>query len=377
MPARTRPLSSASRNRRQLLTDTVDVRSLPWTELLDLVPAPLWIIGPQANLWFGNTAWQAITSGGAEPFTRSGTEWLLAVHEDDRRDAVTAFRSAAANRQWIDVVVRLRSGEEHRQWSLIGSPYYTPAGDVEMFVGAAHDITEALETQQRLRDLGGRLVAAQESERARIARELHDDLAQRVALLTTTLGSAAQTRPFSTGRARRTLMAACETLHEITSGIHLLSSELHPPKLTLLGLGTTLKGLCDEVAAGSGIPVQFKEDGTPIAVPADTALCCFRVMQEALQNAVKHSGGRRIEVRLRFDDIQLTLWIADDGAGFEQTSVGDTGLGLMTMRERVELIGGRFRIISEPGCGTLVEAVAPIPSGSTGGIPQTPSGTVP
>lgn len=368
MPARTRLISSASQNGRTAPSDGLDVRSLPWTELLDLVPAPVWIIGPQANLWFGNTAWQAITSGGEEPFTRSGTEWLLAVHEDDRREAVTAFRTAAESRQWIGVVVRLRSEVGYRQWSLIGSPYCTPAGDVEMFVGAAHDITDAQETQQRLRDLGGRLVAAQESERARIARELHDDLAQRVALLTTTLGSAVRTRPFSTSQARRTLMAACETLHEITSGIHLLSTELHPPKLTLLGLGTTLKGLCDEVAAASGIPVQFREDGEPVAIPGDTALCCFRVMQEALQNAVKHSGGRRIEVRLRFEGIQLTLWIADDGVGFEQASVTDGGLGLMTMRERVELIGGRFRIISEPGCGTLVEAVAPIPSPAGDGL---------
>ena len=368
MPARTRLISSASQNGRTAPSDGLDVRSLPWTELLDLVPAPVWIIGPQANLWFGNTAWQAITSGGEEPFTRSGTEWLLAVHEDDRREAVTAFRTAAESRQWIGVVVRLRSEVGYRQWSLIGSPYCTPAGDVEMFVGAAHDITDAQETQQRLRDLGGRLVAAQESERARIARELHDDLAQRVALLTTTLGSAVRTRPFSTSQARRTLMAACETLHEITSGIHLLSTELHPPKLTLLGLGTTLKGLCDEVATASGIPVQFREDGEPVAIPGDTALCCFRVMQEALQNAVKHSGGRRIEVRLRFEGIQLTLWIADDGVGFEQASVTDGGLGLMTMRERVELIGGRFRIISEPGCGTLVEAVAPIPSPAGDGL---------
>ena len=368
MPARTRLISSATQNGRPAPSDGLDVRSLPWTELLDLVPAPVWIIGPQANLWFGNTAWQAITSGGEEPFTRSGTEWLLAVHEDDRREAVTAFRTAAESRQWIGVVVRLRSEVGYRQWSLIGSPYCTPAGDVEMFVGAAHDITDAQETQQRLRDLGGRLVAAQESERARIARELHDDLAQRVALLTTTLGSAVRTRPFSTSQARRTLMAACETLHEITSGIHLLSTELHPPKLTLLGLGTTLKGLCDEVAAASGIPVQFREDGEPVAIPGDTALCCFRVMQEALQNAVKHSGGRRIEVRLRFEGIQLTLWIADDGVGFEQASVTDGGLGLMTMRERVELIGGRFRIISEPGCGTLVEAVAPIPSPAGDGL---------
>ena len=231
-----------------------------------------------------------------------------------------------------------------------------------MFVGAAHDVTEAKATQQRLRDLGARLVAAQESERARIARELHDDVAQRVALLTTKLGSAGCARPFSASLVRRTLEEAREMLHEITSGIHLLSSELHPPKLTLLGLGPTLKGLCDEVAGGSGIPVHFTEEGLPISVAADLALCFFRVMQEALQNAVKHSGGQRIEVRVRFDTAQITLWIADDGAGFEPASARDAGLGLTTMRERVELIGGRFRIISEPGCGTLVEVVAPVPS---------------
>ena len=307
MPARTRlRISGVSPTRRHPPPDVLDASTLPWTDLLDMVPAPLWIIGPQADLWFGNSAWLALTSA-AEPFTRSGTEWLLAVHEDDRRHAVTAFRSATTNRRWIDIDVRLRSDDGYRQWSLVGSPYCTPAGDVEMFVGAAHDITEAQETQQRLRDLGARLVAAQESERARIARELHDDVAQRVALLTAKLGTAARTRPFSTGLARRALTEAHQMLHDITSGIHLLSSELHPPKLTLLGLGAALRGLCDEVADGSGIAVQFTEDGSPITVAADTALCFFRVMQEALQNAVKHSGSRRVEVRLRFAAAQLTL----------------------------------------------------------------------
>src|SRR5678815_4232956 len=106
MPPTTRFLSTGQ-TQSQPLRDVLNIRSLPWTDLLDLVPDPIWIIGPQANLWFGNTAWQAITSAGAQPFTRSGTEWLLAVHEGDRRRAVTAFRSAAANRRWIDMVVRL------------------------------------------------------------------------------------------------------------------------------------------------------------------------------------------------------------------------------------------------------------------------------
>ena len=365
MAARTRlRISGASQDGRHPPRDVLGADVLPWTDLLDMVPAPLWIIGPQADLWFGNSAWHALTSA-AESFTRSGSEWLLAVHEDDRRHVVTGFRSATAGRRLIDVDVRLRSDDGYRQWSLVGSPYCTPAGEVEMFVGSAYDITEVQETQQRLRDLGVRLVAAQESERARIARELHDDVAQRVALLMARLSSAAQTRPLSTSLARRTLTEACEMLHEITSGIHLLSSELHPPKLTLLGLGPALKGLCEEVADGSKIPVQFLEDGGPISVAADTALCFFRVTQEALQNAVKHSGGRRIEVRLRFHAAQLTLWVADDGAGFERPR--DNGLGLTTMRERVELIGGRFRIISEPGCGTLVEAVAPVPAAAPDG----------
>src|SRR6185503_4584403 len=127
--------------------------------------------------------------------------------------------------RWIEMDVRLRADDGYRQWSLVGSPYCRPAGDVEMFVGAAHDVTEAKETQQRLRDLGARLVAAQESERARIARELHDDVAQRVALLSAKLGTAECARPFSTGVARRTLAEARNMLHEIASGIHLLSSE--------------------------------------------------------------------------------------------------------------------------------------------------------
>ena len=230
-----------------------------------------------------------------------------------------------------------------------------------MFVGASHDTTSADHARRRSRELGARLVAAQESERARIARDLHDDVAQRIALLMAKLGSATNARPFSTTLARKALTEADDMLRELMSAIHLLSCELHPPKLTLLGLGATLKALCDEVAASSGIAVEFTEGADPIRVAEDTAMCVFRVMQEALQNAVKHSGGRRVDVRLRLDGLQLTLWIADDGSGFDPSSARCMGLGLMTMRERVELVGGRLRIISEPASGTVVEAILPVP----------------
>lgn len=359
MPATKKVQTSSATPAPQPSPTAVVTDALPWLDLLDVLPVPLWIIGPQADLWFGNRAWHAVTSAASNPVSPSSIDWLQVLHEEDRHRAVTAFHSAAAFRRGVDVNVRLRVDDSFRSWSFVGQPYCTQDGEVEMFVGAAHDTTAAEDAQRRLRELGTRLVAAQESERARIARDLHDDIAQRIALLTVKLASATKTRPFSAALARRTLTEARDMLYDLTKGIHLLSCELHPPKLTVRGLGLTLKPLCDEIAASSGITVQFTEDAEPVEVSEDTALCVFRVMQEALQNAVKHSGARRIDVRLRLDASSVTLWVSDDGTGFDPSSARSMGLGLMTMRERVELSGGRLRIISEPACGTVVEAIVP------------------
>ena len=361
MPARISKIrTSTTEPRRPLPREVADVYSLSWLELFEAVPTPLWLMSPDAELWFGNRAWHALTCGASDPLTSGGTAWLQAVHEEDRSAVITAFHSAMRFRQRVEVDVRVRSDEGYRWWALVGHPHSTPAGDVEMFVGVANDTTPARDAQQQLRDLGARLVAAQESERARIARELHDDVAQRVALLTAKLGSVSRMRPFSTAAARKVFTDVREMLHELTHGIHLLSCELHPPKLTLLGLGPTIKAFCDEVAESSRLAVRFTEGAASVHVDEDTGLCVFRVMQEALQNAVKHSGGRRVNVRLRQNGAKLTLWVADDGAGFDPALARRAGLGLMTMRERVELVGGRFRIISEPACGTVVEATVPV-----------------
>jgi PAS domain S-box-containing protein len=330
-------------------------------ELIEHAPTPFWVMGPEADLWFGNRAWSALTSAAAAPARRSGTGWLQALHEDDRSLALTAFRAAASSRERVEIDLRLLSAVGDRWWSFVVTPIRTEAG-VDICVGVAHDVSAAREAEQRLREVGARLVTAQESERARIARELHDDVAQRVALLTAKLWSTQQTRPFSTTLARRTLDDVREMLHELTNGIRLLSSELHPPNLALLGLGPTIKAFCDEIAESSGIAVRFTDGMTPLRVLAEeTALCVFRVTQEALQNVVKHSGGRHADVRLRLDGAQLTLWVVDDGVGFDTKALRGGGLGLMTMQERVELLGGRLRVISEPACGTVVEAIVPVP----------------
>jgi signal transduction histidine kinase len=358
-PAKKGQTSGGGAAARQASPAVAVADALPWQDLLEVLPVPLWIIGPQADLWFGNRAWHAMTANASHTVAPTSIDWLQVLHEDDRHRAVTAFHSAAAVRRGVQINLRLRANDGFRSWSFVGQPFCTPTGEVEMFIGAAHDTTAAEDAHRRLRELSVRLVAAQESERARIARELHDDIAQRIVLLTVKLGSAAKTRPFSTTLARRTLDDARDMLQDLTKGIHLLSRELHPPKLTMRGLAPTLRALCDEMAANSGVAVQFAEDTEPVEVSEDTALCVFRVMQEALQNSVKHSGGRKVDVRLRQDASSVTLWVADDGAGFDPASAHSTGLGLMTMRERVELSGGRLRIISEPACGTMVEAIVP------------------
>jgi signal transduction histidine kinase len=334
---------------------------MPWLDVFNLVPVPLWLIGKDGVLWLGNRAWHQLTSADCQPALRTGTGWLAALHEEDRGRTVAAFRAAAAERTGVDVDVRMRSPEGYRVWSLSGAAISAAAGGVRMFVGAASDRTAAQEAERRLRDLNARLVAAQEAERARIGRELHDDVAQLIAVLAAKLDAAEQTRPFLASRVRGLLADARGLVRELTSGIHALSHAVHPPKLRLLGLVPTLRALCAELTT-TRMPVHFAANDALQPVAADAELCVFRVAQEALRNALKHSGASRIDVRLQSAPAAMSLSVADDGTGFNPAAARDAGLGLLMMRERVELVGGRLRISSEAGSGTVVEVIVPIPA---------------
>jgi len=340
--------------------------ALPGRDVFDVVPVPIWMIGVQGTLWYGNRAWHRLTA--AERFSerQTGVGWLEAVHQDDRHKTLAALRAAAAKRRrWIEIELRVGSTDTWRSWSLTGAPYSGLSHEGLMFVGTAHETTAAREADVRLRDLGARLVTAQEAERTRIARELHDDLAQRVALLAAKLGLAGDRRPFTAKHVREDLAAASKILRELSVSIHTLSHELHPSKLRLLGLSPTLRSLCQEISGGCEMPIHFAADDDPVDVADEIALCVYRVTQEALQNAVKHSGAGRVDVALVATPSQLTLRIADNGCGFDPAACGDAGIGLLTMRERVELVGGHLHIASERGGGTLLEAILPY-------VPRTP-----
>jgi signal transduction histidine kinase len=225
--------------------------------------------------------------------------------------------------------------------------------------GAEDDVrrkqAELLTSYGRIRDLGGRLLDAQETERALIARELHDDIGQQIALLAIDL------ELLEKGRHERLTSEALSRAQDVARSVHDLSHRLHPAKLRLIGLVPALTGLQHDPSHG-GIPTTFTHENVPPKLPADVTLCLFRIVQEALQNAMKYSAARFVTVNLNGTSGAIVLTIADDGVGFDVDAAWGKGLGLISMTERVEAIGGTMSLESRPGTGTRLAVRVPLPA---------------
>jgi len=223
------------------------------------------------------------------------------------------------------------------------------------------DITDRKLNAESLEELSGRLIAAQEEERSRIARELHDDFSQRLALLGIGLSRLWKKRPESEEEERSVVRELWTRSQEISSDVHRLSHQLHSSKLQHVGLVPALMGLCEEIGEKYGIQVQFADCGIPSEIPKDVALCLFRVTQEALNNVVKHSRAKEAKVELCKTRNEIRLQVVDAGAGFDVELTGtDAGIGLVGMRERLRLVGGRISVLSAPGRGTEILAEVPV-----------------
>jgi PAS domain S-box-containing protein len=275
------------------------------------------------------------------------------------------------------VVQRLKAGERvvHRETtrvtyagtpitvSLTVSPLRNAAGEFIGVAKIARDITEQRRTRDALSASNRRLIEGQEQERARIARELHDDIGQRLALLTTQLTPAALTRPAEAARLRM-------ELSELAADVQALSHNLHSSKLELLGLALSLKRFCEEFSHQQKVTVAYETHDVPKQVPAEASLCLYRILQEALRNAARHSGVRHVEVRLAGTPTTLDLMIRDRGTGFDVNAAkASGGIGLVSMDERSKLVGGDLSIESAPQRGTTIRARVPLaPAGiGTGG----------
>ena len=212
---------------------------------------------------------------------------------------------------------------------------------------------ELRRSYERNRDMGSRLLKAQESERSRIAGELHDDICQRMLLLTIELESL--------GRANRYEGPAGEALtvaKDIAKSLHELSHRLHPTRLRMLGLTAAIDHLCADLSR-AGIAIKYTHDSVPTTIPSGVMLCLFRVVQEALQNALKHSKASELIVDLHNGADGLSLTVVDNGVGFDVDHAWGNGVGLISMLERLEAIGGSLEVSSRPGTGTRVTGAVP------------------
>ena len=241
---------------------------------------------------------------------------------------------------------------------------YRPSDDdislLEKIAPLAAVAIEHARAQEKLCDLGRRLIRSQEDERRRIARELHDDFSQRLSLLSVELDQASQRLPESPARTCELMQDLSNRTKRLSTDVHRLSHQLHPVKLEHLGLVVAVKSFCRELSEHEGIRIEFTHREVPTSITRDVALCIYRIVQEALRNVVRHSGIGEARVELTGGRDAIRLQVSDLGVGFEPASFDRSkGLGLISIRERLRLVGGKISIQSQPSRGTRIDVRVP------------------
>ena len=283
------------------------------------------------------------------------------IVEDDLEVFDAAFaRARVSGELKFDARVRWPDGSIH--WMAARGRFYSDkSGQPTRGAGVNFDITERMEAQQALMDLSGKLIRAREDEGARIARELHDDISQRIALISIELDLLSQNPPPAQAEFHQTAQGILKQTLELMTEIHRLSHDLHPSKLIHLGVGAALKSLCAELSQVYGLSLEFRAIDLPPDLPQDLSLCLYRIVQESLNNVIKHSGARNAQVELRGTGSEIRLRIADSGSGFDiESTTNRKGIGLIGMRERLRLVGGTFSIDSRLSQGTRIEVRVPL-----------------
>ncbi|MBA4419385.1 MAG: hypothetical protein C0392_15995 [Syntrophus sp. (in: bacteria)] len=305
-----------------------------------------------------------------------GCGWADALHPGDRRRTEEIWSHAVKTCTLYETEYRVRRRDgEYRYFSVRGVPVLKKDGSIREWVGTCRDITDrklaeeklresdlALRISQRdLRRLAGRLLMAEEEERRRVARELHDDFTQRLAALA-----------IETGKFKKNLSAKCpdmvpeiDTLKEqivnLSAALHHLSRDLHPSIIDDLGMAKAIESECTRFAQQEGMDVSFMTRGVPNKVNKEVSVPLYRIVQEALRNVVKHAQTRKARVSLIGSTRVLRLYIEDEGIGFDPKFIkARKGLGIASMKERVRLLRGAISVESSSGRGTMVLVEVPL-----------------
>ena len=263
-----------------------------------------------------------------------------------------------------DLEVRIRRKDNQIRTTL-GSAELIEVNGKPCALSVIADITERKLAEAALANVSRKLIEAHEQERTRIGRDLHDDFVQRLALLSIELEAVQQDVPDATAELRARIGALGNQTMQITSDVQLLSHELHSSKLEYLGIVRAAKSFCKEFSERQKVEIDLQSHDLPTALPNELSLTLFRILQEALRNATKHSGVKRFEVRLWGSTGEVHLTVSDLGAGFDtEAAMKSTGLGLTSMQERLRLVGGELSINSQPKGGTTIHACVPFDSSS-------------
>jgi PAS domain S-box-containing protein len=291
--------------------------------------------------------------------------FLGGVHPDDRADLREKLDASLANRQPFDCVHRvLRPDGSVRFAHSQGEPISNEKGQPIQFVGTILDITEQKMAEEALANVSRRLIEAQEQERTRIGRELHDDIGQRLSMLVIGIEHLRRDPPDLSTELHRLMGELHGQASEIAADLQSLSHELHSAKLEYLGLAVAARVFCKDFRQQQKVEIDIETYDLPRPLSTDLSLCFFRILQEALHNSTKHSGVRHFEVRLWGTVSEIHLTVRDSGAGFDREAAKQSrGLGLISMEERLKLVNGTLSIESQFQRGTTIHARAPL-SGS-------------
>ena len=310
-----------------------------------------------ANTWTPEL--EALYGLPAGQFRGTQKAFLKLVHPEDR-ERVSELIEQAVNSEkpthgewrvvWPDGTVRWIAGYARM--------FTDESGEASRLVGIDMDITERKAAEQALSEMTRKLIQAQEQERSRIGRELHDDIVQRLAMLTMDVEQLSA----SPSDIQNRVLRLRSGLSEITDDVQALSHDLHSLKLEYLGVVGGMKSWCKEFSERRKIQIEFRSDVHKV-LPPEAGLTLFRILQEGLNNVVKHSGAKRAEVQVKEDAAGIHLAIRDSGRGFNVSAAMEgTGLGLVSMRERVRLVNGTVTIESKPKTGTIIHVCVPLPA---------------
>jgi PAS domain S-box-containing protein len=323
-------------------------------------PVLIWMSGPDKLCTYFNQSWLEFT--GRPLQAQLGNGWTQAVHPEDLNSCMDAYTEAFDRLVQFQVEYRLRRSDGEYRWVLdTGVPRFNHDSSLAGYIGSCIDITERKMAEDAVATLSGRLIEAQDEERKRIAREIHDDYSQRVALFAVNLEQLAEIHGASSAEASQKVHELLSSIGGLAEDLHALSHRLHSSTLESLGLVAGLKAFCAEFSDQQGIEVDFASENVPHDIPGDATLAIFRIAQEALRNVKKHSGANSALVRLEWAGDRLHLSVSDLGNGFDSNRPSaERGIGIRSMEERLRLLGGQLEIQSLLMEGTRIDAWLPL-----------------